>query len=91
LPKDHITGRNKGHAIIEFRRHKDAKTAVKEMNAFDINGKKLKVSIVTDQLTRQMNTGKQDYDLEDDSANQYIHSAQSRALLMQKLSRESKS
>lgn len=30
-----------------------------------------------------------DYDLEDDSANQYIHSAQSRALLMQKLSRES--
>ena len=34
-----------------------------------------------------MNEGK-DIDLEEDSANQYIHSAQSRALLMQKLSRE---
>ena len=87
LPKDHITGRNKGHAIIEFKRHKDAKTAVKEMNGFDMNGKILKVSIVTDQDQRRMGNQK-DYDLEDDSANQYIHSAQSRALLMQKLSRE---
>lgn len=43
LPKDHITGRIKGHAIIEFRKHRDAKDAVKEMNGFDVNGKKLKV------------------------------------------------
>lgn len=48
MPRDHITGRNKGHAVIEFKRHRDAKNAVKEMNGFDINGKKLKVSIVTD-------------------------------------------
>ena len=48
MPKDHITGKNKGHAIIEFKRHKDAKTAVKEMNGFEINGKKLKVTIVTE-------------------------------------------
>ena len=48
LPKDHITGKNKGHAIIEFRSHRDAKNAVKEMNGLDIKGKKLKVSIVTD-------------------------------------------
>lgn len=89
LPKDHITGRNKGHAIVEFRRYKDAKVAVKEMNGFEINKKKLKVQIMDDQLTKQMNAGKGEYDLEDDSANQYIHSAQSRALLMQKLSRES--
>jgi hypothetical protein len=59
------------------------------MNGFDVHGRKLKVSIVTDQLTKQMNTGKGDYDLDDDAANQYIHSAQSRTLLMQKLSRES--
>lgn len=52
LPKDHITGKNKGHAIIEFKRHKDAKNAVKEMNGFDINGKKLKVSILTDNVNK---------------------------------------
>lgn len=28
LPKDPVTGRNKGHAIIEFARHRDAKNAV---------------------------------------------------------------
>lgn len=53
LPKDHITGRNKGHAIVEFKRHKDAKGAVKEMNGFDINGKKLKVSILSDTVNKQ--------------------------------------
>lgn len=52
MPKDHITGRNKGHAVIEFVRHRDAKTAVKEMNGFEINGKKLKVSILTDLDTK---------------------------------------
>jgi RNA recognition motif-containing protein len=82
-----MSGRNKGHAVIEFKRHKDAKYAVKEMDGFDINDKKLKVSIVTDQQSRQMGSRK-DYDLEDDNANQYIHSSQSRAVLMQKLSRE---
>lgn len=45
---------------------------------------------MTEQTTKMMNQrGQGDYDLEEDSANQYIHSAQSRALLMQKLSRES--
>jgi RNA recognition motif-containing protein len=88
LPKDHITGRNKGHAIVHFQRHRDAKTAVKEMNGFDVHGKKLKVSILSDSVNKNM-TNRHEYDLEDDSANQYIHSAQSRALLMQKLSRDS--
>lgn len=87
MPKDHITGRNKGHAIIYFRRHKDAKNAVKEMDGFEINSRKLKVSIVTDSGPKNLNK-KEDYELEEDGANQYIHSSQSRALLMQKLSRE---
>jgi RNA recognition motif-containing protein len=34
MPKDHITGRFKGHAIIEFRKEQDAKYAVKKMNGF---------------------------------------------------------
>lgn len=29
IPRDHITGKSKGHAIIEFKRHRDAKDAVK--------------------------------------------------------------
>ena len=64
----------KGHAIIEFRSRGDAKYAVKKMNGFDINGKKLKVSLLTDTINKQLNA-KGDYDLEDDTANQYIHSA----------------
>ena len=75
MPKDHITGKLKGHAIVEFRKHKDAKTAVKQMDGFNINGKKLKVSILTETINRQMHNSKGDYDLEDDSANQYIHSS----------------
>jgi RNA-binding protein 23/39 len=67
LPKDHITGRNKGHAVIEFKKHRDAKNAIKEMNGFDINGRKLKVSILTDAVSKQLNNA--DYDLEDDTAN----------------------
>jgi RNA-binding protein 39 len=48
LPKDTITGKNRGHAIVHFRRHRDAKDAVKEMNGFEVKGRKLKVSILTD-------------------------------------------
>lgn len=44
------------------------------MNSFDINGKKLKVSILTESLDKQMTKGA-DHDLLEDSANSYIHSA----------------
>jgi hypothetical protein len=44
------------------------------MDGFDIHGKKLKVSILTETVNRQMGQ-KGEYDLEEDSANQYIHSA----------------
>ncbi len=48
MPKDSVTGRNKGHAIIEYYRHKDAKNAVKEMNGFDVLGRQLKCHIIDD-------------------------------------------
>lgn len=48
LPKDASSGKNRGHAIIEFVRHRDAKNAVKEMNGFDVMGRQLKCSIVTE-------------------------------------------
>lgn len=44
------------------------------MNGFDINGRKLKVQIMTEATSKMMNQ-RGDYDLEEDSANQYIHSA----------------
>ncbi len=43
-----MTGKNKGYAVIEYSRHKDAKNAVREMNGFDVSGRQLKCSIVTD-------------------------------------------
>jgi RNA-binding protein 23/39 len=46
LPKD--AGRNKGHAIIEYNRHRDAKNAVKEMDGFDVLGRKLSCKIIND-------------------------------------------
>jgi RNA-binding protein 23/39 len=48
LPKD-SQGRNKGHAIIEYATHKDAKIASQSMNGFEVaDGQKLKVNILTD-------------------------------------------
>jgi hypothetical protein len=38
------------------------------MNGFDINGMKLKVSILTDAVSKTMG-GKKEYDLEEDGAN----------------------
>jgi len=38
------------------------------MDGFTINGKKLKASILTETLNRQMQNQKEGYDLEDDNA-----------------------
>lgn len=49
LPKDAYTNKNKGHSIVEFKHHKDAKVAVDSMNGFEaLPGYKLKVNILTD-------------------------------------------
>jgi RNA recognition motif-containing protein len=77
LPKDPASGRLKGHAIIEYSRHRDAKNAVREMNGFDVLGRQLKCSIVTDQMNKSMLTqaANRDFDLDEDAGGQYIHSA----------------
>ena len=36
LPKDLITGMNKGHAVIEFDRHIDAKQAAQTMDGIEV-------------------------------------------------------
>jgi RNA recognition motif-containing protein len=76
LPKD--GGRNKGHAIIEYNRHRDAKNAVKEMDGFDVLGRKLSCKIINDQtnttsggkpvMSLMQQQANKDLDLEEDSA-----------------------
>jgi len=91
LPKDPVTGKNKGHAIIDYSRHRDAKNATKEMDGFDVLGRKLSCKIITEGskpvVSMMQQQANKDLDLEEDSGQQYIHSAQSRLMLMQKLSR----
>ena len=49
LPKDQYTGRNRGHAIVEFSSKEEARIAAQSMNGFElIAGQKLKVNILID-------------------------------------------
>lgn len=36
LPKDPYTGNNRGHAIVEFSSHKEAKIAAQSMSGFEL-------------------------------------------------------
>ena len=58
------------------------------MNGFDLTeGSKLKVNILTDGPRQDGQQKNQEEDLGEDTTNTYIHSAQDRTALMQKLSR----
>jgi RNA-binding protein 23/39 len=90
LPKDPISGQNKGHSIVEFQSTSSAKQASQTMDAIEISpGQKLKVNILADNV-RESNASnaayaKQEDDLGEDTTHTYLHSAQARAQLMQKL------
>lgn len=43
IPRDHITMKPKGYALIEFRKAQEAKDAVQFLNGVDIDGKKISV------------------------------------------------
>ena len=86
MPKDPYTGKNRGHAIVEFSSHKEARIAAQSMNGFELmHGQKLKVNILTD--GPKDDPGSKEEDLGEDTTNTYLHSAQDRTALMQKLSR----
>ena len=84
MPRDQ-QDKNRGHAIIEFTTHKEAKDASRLMNGVEVApGQHLKVNILTDGPTISANNrefGAQNDDLND----HYINSAQARSQLMQKL------
>lgn len=88
LPKDPYTGKNRGHAIVEFATHKSAQLAAESMDGFDFtDGQKLKVSILSDGPRDGSGAAHKEEDLGEDTTNTYLHSAQDRTALMQKLSR----
>lgn len=71
---------------MEFASHKEARIAAESMNGFELmHGQKLKVNILTDG-PREEGAHKEE-DLGEDTTNTYLHSAQDRTALMQKLSR----
>lgn len=43
IPRDHVTLKPKGYALVEFRKATEAKDAVNVLNGFEINGKKISV------------------------------------------------
>lgn len=54
LPKDLITGMNKGHAILEFEKHSHAKEAAQTMDGIEVApGQKLKVYVLSDEPQRE--------------------------------------
>jgi len=72
---------------VEFATHKEARVAAESMNGFELmQGQKLKVNILTDG-PRDENGAHKEEDLGEDTTNTYLHSAQDRTALMQKLSR----
>lgn len=84
IHRDSTTGKCKGYAFIQYKNASDAKAAINKMNGFPINNRAIKVSHVQGNLVANEGYG---IDLDEDSNNSFLHSAQSRALLMQKLSR----
>jgi RNA recognition motif-containing protein len=88
LHRDPLTNKCKGFAFIQFRLGKDAKEALRKMNGFAINGKVIKVGIANEGV-RPSPAGGQTLanELEEEANSQFLHSSESRAVLMAKLTR----
>jgi len=86
LHMDPETGRSKGYGFIQFKRPDDAKKALAQCNGMEIAGRQIKVGLVND--TNKEGTGMLG-ELDDDEGGGLSLNAVSRAILMQKLQRES--
>eukprot|EP00742_Colponemidia_sp_Colp-10_P003262 GILJ01003472.1.p1 GENE.GILJ01003472.1~~GILJ01003472.1.p1 ORF type:complete len:486 (-),score=71.99 GILJ01003472.1:36-1442(-) len=89
LHRDPMTGKRKGYGFVQFRRAQDARRAIQSMQGFTLAGKQLKIGAATD---HKMSTGPDTSvgigDLDDEGGGMQLN-ASSRALLMQKLQRDS--
>lgn len=52
IPRDHITLKPKGYILIDFAHKSEAHEAVNLLDGFSIDGKKISVSIYTEQLQK---------------------------------------
>jgi RNA recognition motif-containing protein len=77
LPKDLITGMNKGHAVIEFEKHSHAKEAAQTMDGIEVApGQTLKVNVLSDEPKEvRQYYSKVEEELGEDATNTYLHSA----------------
>jgi len=87
MHRDDVTGKSKGYAFVVFRNSGDAKRAIIEMDGFTLNGKKIKVQPIQAGMANMLQDNS-NFDLDDESGANYLQTAQSRAILMQKLQRE---
>lgn len=88
VQRDPDTNRSTGAAFIEFRRPYDAKVAMSDMNGFELMGKFLKVTAITDDKDMPAGLGKGGFHLDDSEAAGIRMNARKRADLMSRLSRE---
>jgi RNA-binding protein 39 len=88
IQRDPDSNRSTGSAFIEFRRPYDAKIAMNDMNGFELMGKFLKVSAITDDRDMPAGLGKGGFHLDDSEAVGIRLNARKRADLMSRLSRE---
>ncbi|GAB2260173.1 hypothetical protein Droror1_Dr00011028 [Drosera rotundifolia] len=86
LPLDE-TGQCKGYGFIQFAQTEHANAAQVLNGQLEYAGRFIKVSSVTDHVGTQDNTGTNAADFDDDEGGGLALSAQSRAMLMQKLDR----
>jgi len=77
------TGRSCGYAFIQYKRAEDARKALEVMNGYELAGRVIKVGLVSDKATNNMDLNMDDGDTVGFSMNSY-----KRADLMQKLSRD---
>ncbi len=87
MHRDDVTGKSKGYAFILFRNSGDAKRAIIEMDGFVVNGKKIKVQPMQAGMANMFQDSS-NFDLDDESGNNYLQTVQSRNILMQKLQRD---
>lgn len=87
LHRDDVTGKSKGYAFVLYRNSSDARRAIIEMDGFVVNQKKIKVQPIQAGMANMLQDSSS-FDLDDESGNNYLQTAQSRAILMQKLQRD---
>lgn len=85
LHKDPNTGKCQGYAFVQFRKASQARAAISAMHGFNYKGKILRVGEASEAIKNGNELFLPSGEYEDSN---YLHNMQSKATLMQKLSRD---